>query len=297
MALDVDLKILRDRWDWDEWLGTKGDRPQLVKDWLQQFEADHWQEVAKTPSKVNSWHKDYELKFNHLPADKPLSVELLKRVILERSQPETRSRQGYAFAYSRLAEFAGLDNSEIRRLGKGYAGGKTIAPRSLPTDEAIARAREQFSDGWGWAFEAMAIYGLRPHEVFKVQIDRLDDNPPVLIVPDGTKTGYHVAFPIPADEWEFRTKYELPPVRTEGRNNNQLGMAISQKFRQRSIGFKPYDLRHSYARRGFEFGFPPDFLAQSMGHSLDVHLKSYRAWWGDQPYLKVYREVLTRRKT
>jgi integrase len=143
---------------------------------------------------------------------------------------------------------------------------------------------------------AMAVYGLRPHEVFRVLVDRLHEDPALLVVPTETKTGDRVAFPIGAIEWKFDlSAYELPPVRTEGRNNNQLGLAVSQKFRQLKIGFDPYDLRHCFARRGFEQGFPPDFLARSMGHSLEVHLKTYRAWWGEQPYLKVYREVMSRR--
>ncbi len=294
IALEVESLLIRDKWDWADWQKTGMDNPQTSGEWITAFERSHWERVPKEPAKLNSFHKDYRLKFSHLPHDRPLSIDLLRLTIIARSLPGTRSRQGYSFAYARLAEFAGLPTEEIRELGKGYAGGQSVTPRSLPSDEAIALAREKFSSDWQWVYEAIALYGLRPHEVFKAERDRLGEDPPVLIIPEETKTGYRIAFPLPIRQWRLSPDGNLPLIKIEGRNNNQLGMAISQKFRQLKPGFKPYDLRHSYARRGFELGLPPDFLAHSMGHSLEVHLRSYRAWWGDQPYLKVYREAMLR---
>lgn len=285
IAHEIEAQLIRDRFDWRPWLKGKQKPPELTSEWIEKFTALHWEKTAKTPSKLNSWHKDYELKFCHLP-DAPLTLSLLRDTIGKRSKAGSRSRQGYAFTYRQLAEFAGLEGAaELAELGRGYSGGRGVNPRELPSDEAIAAAREKFQGGWLWAFEAMAIYGLRPHELFLVR-DRLGEDPPLLEVPDETKTGFHIAFPVEPFDWALTTKI-LPSIKIEGRNNNQLGMAISQKFRSSNVGFKPYDLRHAYARRGFEVGFPPDFLAKSMGHSLEVHLKSYRAWWGEQPYLTI----------
>jgi hypothetical protein len=42
-------------------------------------------------------------------------------------------------------------------------------------------------------------------------------------------------------------------------------------------------------------GLPADFAAKSMGHSLAVHMKHYRRLWGDEPYAKVYKEVMSRK--
>lgn len=299
IAQEIDSLLIRDKFDWSPYIREKrGSSDLLIKDHIDLLRQDHWNNTPQDPSKLNSWHKDYELKFAHLPLDEPLSLELLKRVILERSRPGTRSRQGYAMAFRVLAEFAGLPGAaELKELGKGYSASKSVDSRKLPTDEAIAAAREKFSArGWLWIYDALAIYGLRPHEAFKVRVDRLNQEPPLLEVPEDTKTGFRIAFPVAAEVWGFDIQaYQMPSVKIEGRNNNQLGMAISQKFRQLGVGFDAYDLRHSYARRGFEFGFPPDFLAKSMGHSLETHLTKYRTWWGEQPYLKVYQEVMSRR--
>lgn len=300
IASEMDSLLIRDKFEWAPYLKGKQKPPEKVGEWLEKFGTHHWEHVQKTPTTLNSWHKDYELKFNHLPKDESLTLDLLKRVILERTQPETRSRQGYAMAFRCLAEFARLpDASDLKELERGYSASTSVNPRDLPSDEMIAAERTKFhAGGWLWIYDALAVYGLRPHEVLKVYVDRLNEVPPVLEVPDDTKTGRHTVFPIPSDLWEIDIRnYQLPDIRIEGRNNNELGMAISQKFRQLNVGFVPYDLRHCYARRGFEFGFPPDFLAKSMGHSLATHLTKYRAWWGEQPYLKVYREVMSRRVT
>ncbi len=94
----------------------------MISDWIYKFEEDHWDKVPQEPSKLNSYHKDYRLKFNHLPVDKPLSLGLLKQVILERTQPGTCSRKGYAMTYRRLAEFAGLpDTRDLGALERGYS--------------------------------------------------------------------------------------------------------------------------------------------------------------------------------
>jgi HPt (histidine-containing phosphotransfer) domain-containing protein len=297
IAQEIESLLIRDKFDWAAYLKGNQKPAQTVGEWLIKLEAHHWSHTPKDSSKLNSWHKDYELKFNHLPQDELLSLELLQQIAVQRSKPGTRSRQGYAMAFRVLAEFAGIpDAKTLNELGKGYSTG-TVNPRELPSDDAIALARCKFErGGWLWIYDALAVYGLRPHEIFKALTDRISYDPPLLDVPEGTKTGAHTAFPIPADNWEIDIQtYALPAVRVEGRNNNQLGMVISQKFRQLDVGFAAYDLRHCYARRGFEFGFPPDFLARSMGHSLEVHLSTYRAWWGEQPYLRVYREVMSKR--
>ncbi|MEB3359177.1 MAG: integrase [Synechococcales bacterium] len=297
-AKEVDAQLVWEKFDWTPYL-KDSDRPaETVGEWLEKFEADHWSKVQQTPKKLNSWHKDYELKFNHLPEDQPLTIELLRQVIEKKSSPSTRSRQGYVFAFRRLAEFAGLPGVEVlKTLSRGYSSSKSVQPRDLPTDAAIADALELLPPDWQWLYKAMAIYGLRSHEVFRLRTDRLHEDPPLLEVTDNSKTGSRIAYPIENYSWCFDIQdFQLPAIKVEGRNNNRLGMAISQKFRQKNLGFIPYALRHCYARRGFEEGYPPDFLAVSMGHSLQVHLKIYRAWWGEDAYMKVFKDIRAKRR-
>ena len=71
--------------------------------------------------------------------------------------------------------------------------------------------------GWLWVYDALAIYGLRPHEIFQLSTDRLNEEPALLEVLKG-KTGRRLVFPMAADFWEFDAKaVELPAVEVEGK--------------------------------------------------------------------------------
>lgn len=41
----------------------------------------------------------------------------------------------------------------------------------------------------------------------------------------------------------------------------------------------PYSFRHSYSLRAHKLGIDPGSVALSMGHSLEVHLRSYPWSW------------------
>jgi len=61
----------------------------------------------------------------------------------------------------------------------------------------IAEIRESIPNpAWQWAYGMMACYGLRNHELFYLDCDRL----PLLVVKDGSKTGYHRVHPF-FPEW------------------------------------------------------------------------------------------------
>lgn len=68
--------------------------------------------------------------------------------MLERSQPETRSRVGYCFAYRRLAHFAGLSIELLEGLDKGYEL-EEIDIDGLPTDAQLLKVREGIGKALG----------------------------------------------------------------------------------------------------------------------------------------------------
>ena len=104
-----------------------------------------------------------------------------------------KSRKGFAIAFRRLADFAGLDPNvlkELSKLGKGYTS-KSVEPRSLPRDEEIVDLWESVKNpAWQWVISILVIYGLRPHEIFRIRTDKIDEDPPILEVEEETKTGW-----------------------------------------------------------------------------------------------------------
>ncbi|MDA0267518.1 MAG: integrase [Cyanobacteria bacterium] len=289
----MEALLVQGRFDWQPYLKGTQRLPETVGDWVERYVANHWEHTPATPDKKATFRNDYVLHFEKLPQDAPLTVELLERVLLKHSAPATRSRKGYAMAYWKLAGFAGLPVETLKRLGQGY-NAKQVNPRNLPSDEEIALAWEKITDpGWRWLFEAMAVYGLRPHEVFVARVEGLQNEVPVLEVPDETKTGWHIAFPMQMEDWPFTAmEPRLPTVKLEGLTNRQIGMKVAPRFKALQLGFVPYDLRHAYARRGYELGFPPEFLARSMGHSYAVHCNTYKAWIGQDTDLKIYQTIM-----
>jgi hypothetical protein len=256
-AQELESLIIREKFSWCLYLSGKSKPPETVREWVEQFEVAHWEKTPRTSTKENSYHKDYRLKFLRLPQDALLMGELLRETVLQLTEPATRSRKGFCMAYRLLAEFAGIP-VDLQVLAKGYSQ-KSVQPRDLPSDEAIQEARDKIKNpAWRWVFEVLAIYGIRPHEIFRILLERLNDNPPVLEVLENTKTGHRVVYPCPADCWVGfdPTAVQYPNIRLEGRNNNDLGEKICQEFLELKIGFPPYALRHSYSRRCFEYGLP-----------------------------------------
>lgn len=301
-AREVDAQLLLGKFDWTPYLKGRLKRykpAETVQEWVERYEADHWQHTERNPTKENSYHKTYRLQFKRLPQDSPLTLDLLRQTILDLTKPGSRSRKGFAMAYRKLAEFAGMPEKELKQLsqmGKGYSP-KSVEPRDLPSDEDVLDVWQALENpAWKWVLSVLAIYGLRPHEVFKLRTDRLNEDPPVLEVESATKTGWRVIYPCKADIWQEMTPEMVmyPNIQTVGKNNNQLGDKISQEFRERQIPFNPYDLRHAYARRLYVRGFGSYFIAKSMGHSEEVQRTIYRAWWGQETFDREYQQVIQR---
>jgi integrase len=299
-AKEIDNALVWDKFDWQPYLKGPQKPPETVEEWVQRFEKQHWSETPRTPTKENSYHKDYRLVFNRLPQQEVLTFELLKETILQETEPGKRSRKGFAMAFRRLGLLAGLDAKqleELSKLGRGYSP-KSVEPRELPTDEDILDVWESLRHpGWQWVMSVLAIYGLRPHEVFRIRTDRMNEDPPILEVEAETKTGWRLAYPSYSATLSIMQSTEViyPNIEIEDKNNNQLGDKISQEFRERKIPFPPYNLRHAYAQRMYKQGFSDNFIARSMGHSVAMQRSVYRAWWDQDTYDEEYRRVMQKK--
>lgn len=297
----IDADLLAGRFDWTPYL--KGRLKQLkpaetIGEWVEAYTKNHWLKNDESNlNKRNSFSKNYQIYFNRLPKDEPISEDLLIKAIHQQyPKPGSRSRQLCAMAYASLAKFAGLQDATIRQIGKGYSP-KSVDPRELPTDEEILDTWLTLNDaGWQFVVGLLAVYGLRSHEVFRCKTDRLQDKVPVLEIDSDTKTGRRIVFPCPGDGWDDIMRLIRVPVypglRTEGRSNNDIGDGVGAYLRAHKWPFTPLDLRHAYARRCYKKGLDSGFAAKSMGHSRQVHEHIYSAWWGEEPYMEKFVSVM-----
>ena len=272
--------------EWEEYLRK---RPiGTVESWVRSLETEY----LAAGGNPETWEGDYLQAFRKLRPNRQLSVRLLTDAA-KTVEANSRQRQRVCMAFARLAKFAQLDTKRIVAL-RGRYSSSAVDPRSLPDDALIAKWRAGVaSEEWRWCFGMLACYGLRPHELFHCDLEDF----PTARVSDSTKTGYRFIWPLYpewADEWRL-WDVKLPKLKNRDElPNKKLGSKVSRRFYAWKLE-KPdgdclcaYDLRHSFARRCFEFELSPDFSAKMMGHSLDVHLRIYRRWIDEGVYRRIY---------
>lgn len=283
--------------DWDQKLraGIEAKAKQTTQQWIEQFEEHYFNRRSRTPKSETTWRTDYRQPFGQLPLDVPLTAEILHESILD-TEPDTRNRQRRCMALGQLAKFAGieLDATALR----GDYSPKRVNPRDLPTDKEISEWRDRIpNESWQYAFSLMACYGLRNHELFHIDLEKLRESPVLSLTEDlngGGKTGARrvwACYPEWWDMWRLWDVKLLPQV--TGKSNSDLGNRVTHAFRR--YGFlKPYNLRHRWAVRTIEFDIPVELAAQQMGHSLKVHHETYHHWISDDVHQRAFDRAMQR---
>jgi integrase len=276
---------------WQPYLKLKkAELPPLIKDWVEQFEENYFIRRQRNPKSETTWRTDYRDVFRRLPPDKPLTPQLLKEAIIA-TPPDSKTRRRVCIALGALARLAGIE-FDFKPL-RGTYSPKRVTPRDLPDDEVIAQWFYKISNPeWRWAYGMLACYGLRPHELFHLDLANLGTAEYISLL-DG-KTGARRIWPI-FPEW--REEFALLDVRlpkVTGKSNADLGHRVSQVFKRFGIPFRPYDLRHCWAIRSLEFGLDVSLAAQQMGHSVQVHTDLYHLWISDRHHQRAFEALMRR---
>ncbi|MEM8641654.1 MAG: site-specific integrase [Cyanobacteria bacterium P01_G01_bin.54] len=291
-AGDLSSLLLSGLFTWQTWETGKSKDRLTTGEWIDLFETAHWKKVQKTPNRERNWAVDYTAFFHLLLTSEPLTLDMLRKVAMDYSNPTTRKRQKICNAYNALARFAGIEGS-LSDLAKGY---KPKVERILPTVGQIEAYRGKFSDPfWRWGFSMIACFGLRPHEIFHVNLSRLPEETPILEVTGG-KTGARQVLPMPRDcrrwvvEWALWEQPQPSRKINTDRPNSDLGHRVSQSFRRSGIGITPYYLRDWWAVQCAVEGIDVSIAARMMGHSLKVHYDHYQSHIDERHYVSVFKQ-------
>ncbi|MBW4475111.1 MAG: site-specific integrase [Stenomitos rutilans HA7619-LM2] len=273
--------------DWSMYVKLNGENDiQTVGNWVAKYERDYFTRKRRTPQTETTWNDDYMKVFSELPSEKLLTVQLLIEAI-EAKTPDTRTRRRFVDVCTRFAKFAGIE-ANFQGLKGTYSSDSVV--RDVPCDRQIVECLKQIPNrSWRWAYGMMATYGLRNHELFHLDCSKL----PLLVVKDGTKTGYHRVHPF-YPEWV--EQWELANVQVPnctGKNNSDLGNRVTHALKRYAIPFHPYDLRHAWAVRTIAFRVPTTLAARMMGHSVDVHERIYQQWITEDFETQVIQKLLT----
>ncbi len=194
---------------------------------------------------------------------------------------------------SDLKRHVGRRDPSVNRIQKGdpfQSDGQILELlEALPLDDAGRR--------WRDALRLLAELGLRPIELLHLQVrtDEKSGEPywwcGYQKRSGGGDSSARRVFPLPLEghDWQLLQLWQageiqLPPLRSGNGAGDSLGTYLNRqagwlKLRasMASEGRRlvPYSFRHTYSLRGHRLGIDPGAMAHSMGHSLEVHLRSY----------------------
>jgi hypothetical protein len=266
-------------------------QPQTCGEWVSQFEQSYFDQRRRSHKTETTWKGDYWSVFKFLPPDQTLTPQLIDRII-KAIEPDTKQRQRYCMALGALAKLAALDYDPSSLAGN-YSP-ESVAHHDLPNDATISKYFYEIPNpSWRWVYGMMATYGLRNHEVFKIDFDLLRNGDPILSVLDDTKTNAReiwACYPEWMESFDL-CNVQIPDINLN-RPNRAIGNAVTKAFERYKIPFTPYDLRHAWAVRTLLFGMDYGMAALQMGHSVAVHRRTYHRWITRTHMQSAYERVM-----
>lgn len=289
----------------------------LVSELVKEYEKEFWKTRDKKNRKdITNWQKNYVKFFKKFPSDVPLSDEVLIQVI-ETTRPNTPTRKQILEVLKRFCKFVDFPDKEIVKF-RIQPGKIKKTPRTLPTDEQIVLGFEQINQSldsrsnknttqpeqWQWAYGMLATYGLRPHELWAIDLDYFTSPSNTLHLvqldpelTEGTKTGERNGG-VPPLNPEWVQLFDLKNPKIIALNATFLARTnmLCRRFKRVEIGFRPYDLRHAYAIRGHRLCIPIKAMADFMGHTVREHTDTYQRWMAEDVNKELYREAVLKQE-
>ncbi len=295
------FQLKHEQFNWDNWSSKRiQTKPRIrisssdaaIENFKSAFFADPIRKKSHSGA-ITTWSSAYlpylrRLKSLELKMNCNLGIDLLNQTIESYSE-NSRSRQQCVIALAAFANYIKIELPENwRAKGNGY-GLHRAHYRKLPSDDLIKESWLQIPNPqWRLVYGLMATYGLRNHEVFFCDLSGLSKSgDKVLRVLPGTKTGEHQVWPFhPSwnEIFELRQLGEnpkyLPPINTDLNTTTlqKVGRRVAEQFRRYNLPLTPYDLRHAWAIRTIHIGLPDTVAARMMGHSVNIHNRTYHHW-------------------
>lgn len=267
----ISAELINKEFRWEKYL--RSDRLPENKPcarWVAEF-REHY--LTRNDLTLATWKGDWQSIYKRLPQDAPLTVEVMKQLVLK-TDPNTRNRLETCRKFQKLAKFAKLDVDFS--AFEGNYGPSKVKERDIPSDQTIAAQWSKIPNpAWRWVYGMMAAYGLRDHEVFFTEWT--DEGLWVTKGKTGKRLVFQSLYPEWTDEWNLRD-VKLPRFQNVDRHheNRELGTKVSRQFKRYGIPFAPYDLRHAFGiRASVTFELPVTTAAALMGHSPKIHLERY----------------------
>lgn len=278
-AIELSYQLQTRSFAWDLWEGDPA---------AEAITVDRFREVAqrlyaKRFTTQSSWEKKWRPALNKLPPSGAITEATVLRVL--RKLPEgSAGRRDTASVYAQVCRAVGIPTDNILAAGRGYTAAN-LQPRDIPSDEQIEAYHQQLAlPHWRWMYGMCATYGLRPHEVVEAELDDEGN----CIVSDDTKTGHHIAWPVHKRWFDL---FDLGTIHRPSQGKETIAKVANDYMHDRGpLPWGLYVLRHAYAIRLITKGIPADLGCQLMGHSLEIHTRTYRRWLQHQKLTQLRKQ-------
>lgn len=284
----------------------------LISELIKEYEKEFWKTHDKNSRQgKHNWKSEYLRYLKKLPQDVPLSNTALEEA-LKKTDSNTSARHRLVWQLRKFCHFCGFNETKI--IDSYATKSPKCKSRNIPSDNEIVASFHKIGESlswrakkistqpeqWQWVYGMLATYGLRPHELFAVDLEAFI-NPSnihhlVTLKPElteGTKTGERNC-PIPPLHPEWVKLFDLKNVKMPLVANDIFTRTnmIGRKFLRDKIGFTPYDLRHAYAIRGHKSRIPIRAMADYMGHTVKEHTETYQSHMSKDTNIEIYKEVI-----
>ena len=237
---------------------------------------------------------------------KPVDGEDLMMKALEQWEQGSRQRQIQRRSLNKFSNWAVLR----AKLPNCYAPPAIVPEVRKPKKVGYAFSDQQIisliegetDEQWKFAYQLMAVYGLRPEELRHLRIMEGTAGKELWSIYRKSKGGnkgerteprrLNPLFVKDIDgkpiNWKLQQRLEigekLPPLGQEGAAGMEIlthikRMSIYKQIKDEALLIGqhavPYSFRHRYSKESHANGIPIANIAASMGHSVEVHLDNY----------------------
>ena len=274
----------------------------IIKELINELEKKYFFKRPKNRQSLGTFTNVFNILNHNLQnyEDKVLTQEIITKVIAN-TDSGSAARVNVVKSLRLLCKEFNIEY-DFTDLSSGYSPKDKYIPDDEKIIEIYNLIRQSSSkksdyllraESWGWCFMVLATYGIRPHEIFAIDYElsfKKEDNCTLYLdenITEGLKTGSRKVYPI-SKEWvedfnltDIKNKVL---VETKGSIRN-FSSRMSKRIKKikeypgnilnEYPHFHIYALRHRYAIRAHELGFPPEAVARWMGHSLTMHINEY----------------------
>jgi integrase len=274
-AQRLESDLIFDRFDWIDWTPQSAlDIKNNCETAIAEYEKYFWETRPKNATTEDGYRSHYQRYFDYLPQDEPFTIAVIKETLLKFDVDSFYRKHAYQ-AYKALSDLHKLDwPKEFAPLRGKWKAKK----RHVPSDAEIIKALQKIDNkGWRWIAGILATYGLRPHELFQLDLSQF----PIIATHEDTKTGSRKVWPVPSDWVEL---FDLgdrhwPNFQLKGTETNKdLGSRICSGFRPFKLGFTAYGLRDAFAVRCALKGVDSAIASRLMGHGIEIHYRHYHSY-------------------